>query len=120
VDTGALQASLQIEARKPNNKDRRSKYISQTDVAIAAITTAPGKKLAKTKFQNQRTGATQIGIKSDARVAAMEFGTAKVAAKPFLRPSLESNKTNITNDLGKSLGDALEKYKARQAKKVNL
>jgi HK97 gp10 family phage protein len=120
VDTGALQASLQIEARKPTSKDKRSKYISQTDVAIAAITTAPGKKLAKTKFQNQRTGTKQIGIKSDARVAAMEFGTAKVSAKPFLRPALESNSNGITSDLGKTLGNALEKYKARQATKAKI
>jgi len=120
VDTGGLRQSLQIEARKPRAKDKRSKYINQNDVAIALITTAPGTKLARKKFINQRTGVSQIGIKSDARATAMEFGTAKVPAQPFLRPALESNSNTITNDLGKSLAQALEKYKARQAKKVKV
>lgn len=120
VDTGGLRQSLQIEARKPRSKDRRSKYISRNDVAIALITTAPGTKLAKKKFVNQRTGQAQVGIKSDARATAMEFGTANVPAQPFLRPALESNSKTVTNDLGKSLAQALEKYKARQAKKVKL
>lgn len=120
VDTGGLRQSLQIEARKPRGKDKRSKYVNNTDVAIALITTAPGTKLARKKFINQRTGLSQVGIKSDARATAMEFGTANVPAQPFLRPALESNSKNITDDLGKTLAQALEKYKARQAKKVKL
>lgn len=117
VDTGALRASLQIEARKPRNKDRRSKYVQEGDVAIALITTAPGKKLAKTKFKNERTGEKQTGIQSDARATIMEFGSAKTPAQPYLRSALESSSSAVVNDLSKSLGTALEKYKARQAKK---
>jgi HK97 gp10 family phage protein len=117
VDTGALRKSLQIEARKPRNKDKSSRYILDGDVAIALITTAPGKKLAKTKFVNQRTGEKQTGITSDARATIMEFGSAKTPAQPYLRPALESNAHTITNNLATSLGQALEKYKARQAKK---
>jgi HK97 gp10 family phage protein len=117
VDTGALRASLQIEARKPRNKDRKSKYIQNGDVAIAIITTAPGKKLAKMKFQNQRTGTKQSGVKSDARATIMEFGSATTPAQPYLRPALESSSGELTRDLSKSLREALEKYKVRQAKK---
>lgn len=120
VDTGGLRQSLQIEARKPRAKDKRSKYVNTNDVAIALITTAPGAKLARKKYINQRTGLSKIGIKSDARAVAMEFGTANVPAQPYLRPALESNSKTITNDLGNSLAQALEKYKARQAKKVKL
>jgi HK97 gp10 family phage protein len=120
VDTGGLRASLQIEARKPRNKDRTSKYVNNDDVAIALITTAPGKKLAKTKFKNERNTKSdikQVGIKSDARATIMEFGSAKTPAQPYLRPALESSSGTVTSDLGKALGTALEKYKARQAKK---
>jgi HK97 gp10 family phage protein len=120
VDTGALRASLQIEARKPRNKDRKSKYVQNGDVAIAIITTAPGKKLAKTAFKNERntrSNIKQIGIKSDARATIMEFGSATTPAQPYLRPALESSSSAVVNDLSKSLGTALEKYKARQAKK---
>lgn len=117
VDTGALRASLQIEARKPRNKDRKSKYVQEGDVAIALITTASGKKLAKTKFNNERTGQKQVGIKSDARATIMEFGSAKTPAQPYLRPALESSSGAVVNDLSKSLVTALEKYKVRQAKR---
>jgi HK97 gp10 family phage protein len=119
-DTGALRASLQIEARKPRNKDQRSKYIQKDDVAIALITTAPGKKLAKTAFKNERntrSNIKQVGIKSDARATIMEFGSAKTPAQPYLRPALESSSGAVTSDLGKALGKALENYKARQAKR---
>jgi len=116
-DTGGLRASLQIEARKPRNKDRISKYVDKGDVAIALITTAPGKKLAKMKYQNARTGEKTQGIASDARATVMEFGSANTPAQPYLRPALESSSGAVTNDLGKALGTALEKYKARQAKR---
>lgn len=118
VDTGGLRASLRIEARRPNRRDKASKYINQGDVVIATVTTAPGKVLAKKSFKNQRTGKRQKGIESDARAIAMEFGTAKVAPQPFLRSSLESNSGVIVNDLSTQIKLAIEKYKARQAKKA--
>jgi HK97 gp10 family phage protein len=120
VDTGALAVSLQVEARKPNSKDKRSKYVADTDVAIAAVTTAPGKKLAKKKFLNKRTNQKQTGIQSDARATANEFGTAKMGAQPFMRPALESRSATVVTNLGNSLRKSLEKYKARQAKKAKL
>jgi HK97 gp10 family phage protein len=117
VDTGALAVSLQVEARKPTAKDKRSKYISDGDVAIALVTTASGKKLAKTRFKNKRTNTKQKGITSDARAAANEFGTAKMSAHPFMRPALESQSATVVTNLGQSLKVSLEKYKAKQAKR---
>jgi len=117
-DTGALAQSLQVETRKPNKKDFRSKYIYPNDVVVGAITTASGKKLAKLKFKNIKTGQKQVGTKSDARATAVEFGTTNMSAKPFLRPALESSASQVTGTLGKSLGVALEKYKAKQAKRL--
>ncbi len=128
LDTGALRSSLQIEARKPRSKDLRSKYVNKNDVAIALITTAPGKKLAagvkvydvEASYKKKKDVYKKIVVKSDARATVMEFGSANTPAQPYLRPALESNSKTVTNDLGKSLALALEKYKARQAKKVKL
>ena len=117
-DTGALAASLQVEARKPGKKDFRSKYIFPGDVVIGAVTTASGKKLAKLKFNNIKTGQKQVGTKSDARAMVLEFGTANMSPRPYLRPALESSAAQVTGILGKSLGVALEKYKAKQAKRL--
>lgn len=118
VDTGALKASLRVEARKPTSKDKRSKYISATDVAIATVTTAPGKVLAKRKFYNVKEKKNVVGIPSDARAVAMEFGTAKVAARPYLRPALESQSSTVVSNLAQQIRDSINRYKARQAKKV--
>lgn len=120
-DTGALSASLQLEARKPSRKDKRSKYIDEGDTVISAVTTAPGWKLAKTKFHNRynkKSGIQQVGIKSDARAVAMEFGTANVAAQPFMRPAMESNATGVLNLLSNELKSELERYKARAARRM--
>lgn len=126
IDTGALRQSLQIEARKPRAKDKRSKYVSKNDVAIALITTAPGKKLAaglkvydaEASYKKKKDVYKKIVVRSDARATIMEFGSANTPAQPYLRASLESNAQKITADLGSSLAQALKNYKARQAKKV--
>jgi len=110
VDTGALRKSLQIEARKPRNKDKSSRYVLDGDVAIALITTASGKKLAKTKFVNQRTGEKQTGITSDARATVMEFGSAKTPAQPYLRPAVNDNMNYIVAKYEDNIKDNIKKY----------
>ena len=99
VDTGGLKRSLQVEARRPNRRDKRSKYIANTDTVISLVTTAPGKKLAK------------LGIKSDARAIAQEFGTARNPAHPYLRAALESQSTSVVNNLAGILARRIDKYK---------
>jgi HK97 gp10 family phage protein len=98
VDTGGLKRSLQVEARRPNRKDKRSKYIVSTDTVISLVTTAPGKKLAK------------MGIASDARAIAQEFGTARNPAQPYLRVALESESQNTVNILAKILARRIDQY----------
>jgi hypothetical protein len=116
VDTGALSQSLRVEARKPSSKDRRSRYFNPGQVAIALVTTAPGNVLAKKKWKNKKTGAKQIGIKSDARANVQEFGSYKMAAHPYMRSSLESQAQAVTDNLGNNLELALNKYKAKNIK----
>jgi len=100
-DTTGLMRSLIIEARRPTRRDRRSKYITQSDTVIAAVTTASGKKLAK------------MGIKSDARAIAQEFGTAKHNAKPYLRPALENNAQGTVERLANILSRRIAQFKAK-------
>lgn len=131
VDTGALRASLQIEARKPTNKDKRSKYVSDGDVAIGLVSTAPGYKLARLKYFNERKtksgvnemlkarGIKHYGMKSDARANALEFGTAKMAPRPFLRDALKNSASEVLRVLGQSLKIELERYKQRQIRRAN-
>ncbi len=101
VDTGTLQRTLQTEARRPTKRDRRSKYITQTDTVIAIVTTAPAKKLKK------------LGIKSDARAIAQEFGSSRNPAHPYLRPALESQAQAVVNNLSTILARRLNDYKIK-------
>ena len=102
-DTGGLMRSLQIEARRPTRRDRASRYITQTDTVIASVTTAPGKKLAK------------MGIKSDARAIAQEFGTANMnpPPHPYLRISLESIAQSVVNNLSQILARRIQQFRMK-------
>ena len=59
VDTGGLRLSLQVEARRPTKRDRRSKYITGNDTVIATVTTASGAKL---KAMSEGKGLSLIHI----------------------------------------------------------
>ena len=100
-DTGDLSKTLQIEARRPNKRDRRSKYVTQSDTVIALVTTAPGKKLAKLK------------IKSDARAIAQEFGTSHNPAQPYMRPALESQAQSVVSNLANILKTRILQYRSK-------
>lgn len=132
VDTGGLRLSLQIEARRPTKRDRRSKYITQTDTVIGAVTTASGKKLAQMsegkgllRARKRLAGMESdghvaayrsknfTGVKSDARAIAQEFGTANNGAQPFLRTAMESQAADTAKRLGDIIGRRINQYKAK-------
>lgn len=126
-DTGGLALSLQIEARRPTARDKRSKYISRTDTVIGAVTTASAKKLAKMSQGKGLLSARRklkklgfenpeafTGIESDARAIAQEFGTARNPEKPYLRPALEANAQTTVNNLAQILARRINEYRTKQ------
>jgi hypothetical protein len=122
-DTGALALSLIVEARRPTKKDKRSMYVNNTDVAIAAVTTASGKKLAsmsqgKGLIRSQKRltkmgfDASKFkGIPSDARAVSQEFGNASTPKHPYLRTAIESQAQLVVNDLAAILEKRISKYR---------
>lgn len=122
-DTGALALSLLIEARRPTKKDKRSKYVNNTDVAIAAVTTASGKKLAamsegKGLLRSQKRltkmgfdGSKFKGAANDARAVSQEFSNASTPAHPYLRPAIESQAQLVVNNLAAILERRISKYR---------
>lgn len=111
-DTGQLKRTLRVNARAVKGKDLRSKYINVGDVVIAYVSA----KLNKTYAKNLSKKGKLIGTGdiSDARAIAVEFGTAKMPAKPYLRPAIESNYQAVTAKLSSELKKKLESYKAQQ------
>ena len=125
-DTGLLDQSLSIVARRPTGKDMKSRYVLPSDSAIAMVTTKPIPKKLKTEFHSafgnlkgkeykraRNKFYQDAGSFYDARAIANEFGTAKMAAKPYLRVSLESQQQAVASSLGTILAQNIEKYKAK-------
>lgn len=93
VNTGKMRDSIMVEARRPNDRDKKSKYIYAGDAAIAIIS-----------------------VKQSAVSLGEEFGTAEKAGQPFIRPALEANQSTILQTLSEELKKKIERYKSRNSK----
>lgn len=93
TNTGRMRESIKIDARRPNQRDRQSKYIAVDDAAIAVL--------------SAKQSAVSLGE---------EFGTAKKGGHPFLRPALENQRDTVQRRLGTILAFKLDSYKAKKAK----
>ena len=87
-----LRDTVRLDARIPNGRDRMSKYVEETDAAIAIVS-----------------------VKKSAVSLAQEFGTSKLNAQPFLRPAIDNLAEEVTRKLGAELGSFITDY----AKKLN-
>lgn len=94
TDTGTLRASAKLTARIPNETDRRSTMINQTDVAVAVVS-----------------------VKKSAVSLAQELGTKKLQPKPFLRPALAKHKDMVVTTFKDNLSEYINKVAARQARR---
>jgi HK97 gp10 family phage protein len=128
-DTGDLARTMQIEARRPTRKDIRSKYITEKDTVIALVTTKAFPKKLKKEFYEKnaelyktdkaqynrdlKERKKQVGVLSDARAIAQEFGTARNGAQPYLRPALESQADQTAKRLGEILARRISKYRIK-------
>ena len=137
LDTGQLQRTLKISARAVTRKDLRSSYVKPGDVVIATVSA----KLVKNYVNTDNGGIKNVGDVSDARAIAVEFGTknknmnanvaglskrsalavqrelgtVRMAARPYLRPALEKNYSEVSQKLGQEIKIAIEKYRAKNA-----
>lgn len=87
-----LRDTVRLDARIPNGRDRQSKYVNETDAAIAVVS-----------------------VKKSAVSLAQEFGTSKLNAQPFLRPAIDNLADEVIRKLGNELGSFITDY----AKKLN-
>ena len=94
ADSGLLRASAKLTARIPNETDRRSTMINQTDVAVAVVS-----------------------VKKSAVSLAQELGTKKLAPQPFLRPALAKHKDRVVTLFKEDLADYINEVAARQARR---
>lgn len=93
ANTGKMRESIKVESRIPNARDRKSAYIYKDDAVIGIVSV--------------RQSAVSLGE---------EFGTAKKAGHPFLRPALENNQDVVLRRLESALAYTLNAYKSRKMK----
>ncbi len=127
-DTGQLQRTLRVDARIARPKDRRSKYVEPTDLIIAQVTALLDK--AGHDVSDGRAMFVEYGTKNHNKTMAMpkglskrgqlalqrEFGTVRMAPRPYLRPALEKNQNEVVDKLKAEIQNHIEKYKAKNSK----
>lgn len=92
-----LRDTARLDARIPHGRDMASKYVNETDAAIAVVS-----------------------VKKSAVSLAQEFGTSRLPAQPFLRPALQSLREDVVDSLRIYLGSFIVQYasiKRRNRKK---
>lgn len=87
VENIHMRDTIRVDARIPNSKDKMSEYVNESDSAIAVVS-----------------------VKKSAVSLANEFGTAKMAARPFLIPALESNIGKVLSGLKSELSFIIPAY----------
>jgi HK97 gp10 family phage protein len=125
-DTGALDRSLYITARRPTRKDMKSRYVTPKDSVISLVSSRPIPKKLKQEFhakygnlkgseykKAKKSFYSEAGVMHDARAIANEFGTAKMSAQPFMRTSLESQAQAVAARLGIIIKQKMDSYKAK-------
>lgn len=113
---------------KPIEKKHKQKFdeAHQSEITYY-LAQGKGTKGQSIAYKNLRRAKKKfyggLGYIYDGRATAMEwgtkteFGTARVAPRPFLRPALESQAYNVTRKLGEILKARMEKFRAKHMKR---
>lgn len=89
-----MRDTIRLDSRIPNNKDKMSEYVNETDAVIAVVS-----------------------VKKSAVSLANEFGTSKMSANPFLRPALEQNADTVLTELKSQLAVRIPEYAKKLARR---
>lgn len=106
--TGNLEASIQVVKRRVVDGEKLTKY--------TPVYSVMSKRLYRTKTYTDSNGnKTRVkGLVADGWYAGfLEYGTSKLAAKPFLLPAAESKKDEAYNLYKKQIVDKAKKIIAK-------
>jgi HK97 gp10 family phage protein len=110
-DTGALKANLyQKQIREQSSIYKQVYYVGVRRGVAKYANTA----------KNRRSGKAGQAYKNDGTTfywKFLEFGTSKMAAKPFLRPAFEMQKESAVKAIGEKLDERIQKAATELARK---
>ena len=89
-----MKETMRIDARIPNSKDKLSNFVNESDAVIGVVS-----------------------VKKSAVSLANEFGTAKMAAQPFLKSGFESAIQEVLVNLKSELSYLIPAYAKKLQKK---
>ena len=90
TDTGQLRDHIYMKVQRPTARDKASSSY-QGETVMARVTLSPKRVDSQTETLINEKGKEKTRSTHRPVALAMEFGTASVAAKPFMRPALQSN-----------------------------
>lgn len=107
-DSGQLAERIYMKVHRPMTRDKAGRYYDG-ETYLARVTSSPIRDDSvlntvlnkKGKFQSVWSNKRPVGI-------SQEFGNARNAAKPFLRPALEGNISRVTSRLQWSVWNAIQ------------
>ena len=85
-----LRNTIRLDSRIPTAADKRSEYVNETDAVISVVS-----------------------AKKSAVSLSQEFGNARTAAQPFLRPALDSHAEQVVESLRSQLSTIIPEYVAK-------
>lgn len=100
MDTGALKAGIVVRAGKPKKGDA----VAVVGITVVSNSTALKQAKVAAAMMNE---AQSKKLPPSARWHFIELGTATQAARPFLRPALDSKAQDVVTDLGKILNQKI-------------
>lgn len=101
-DTGITHDHIYMSTKRPTGRDKASSsYRGESVMARVTVSAVRDESTKHTTIT--RKGKEHVTYKKSPAVISKEFGNAKTAAKPFMRPALDANIINIQERLGKAI-----------------
>ena len=102
VDTGQLKEHIYMKVQRPAARDKASVTYKGEDIMVR-VTVGPKRRDSKVAGVVTKRGKEKTIYNHKPVALAHEFGTAELAAKPFMRPALSTNVDNVIQRLGDAI-----------------
>jgi HK97 gp10 family phage protein len=99
-DSGQLAEHIYMKTQRPTSRDKASASY-KGEIFMCRVTSGPKRMQDIENTTIGKGGKERVYRKFKPVGVAMEFGTAHIAARPFVRPALASNVGTVIDRLGK-------------------
>jgi HK97 gp10 family phage protein len=107
VLSGQLRDHIYLKVHRPQARDK-SALSYRGETFMVRVTSVPRREDSVINTVINKRGKEQNFGKHKPVALAVEFGTAKVAPRPFLRPALETNLQEVQDRLGRAVWHELQ------------